>query len=408
MGGIYDVDEMRHLVENDEVDKPLILTATHATTMTEGVTYTVTLYDTRLSSDTIDWTLLGPAANNDVLPILGSVTLSNGNGSFDLTPTWDYVTDPNESFFIRFTDPDTGHIHLETTNITIIDVYQEEGSGDTYPVANPDLQWYFKADDIAVGTSFPAGTILTVPNGFSGVTLQEEDWRAQGPMVAYPYTNSLGVTKRYLQVPHGSNFQARTNTYDGNAIINNSGFTFSYTCRTNITNSWHRVFNYFGSATPSQSIYDLYPTSTSQYNHFSMFYNKQSTRIQMQIPYSAANSNYYLAVSGVNWLPNMIATFVVSLGFWGGTYGNNTGVYSLRLTDLSTGTTTNKATNATFNTGGTPISVQAGTDVARPFFNDSVYGGSSAGEIIASSFANRPYTTSEMTALMDYMTTEYH
>jgi len=128
MGGVYSIGQIYDLAGNNEVKKPWVLSFSHVTEMTEGQPYTVTVNDAGLSSGDIDWALVNVSTdNNDVNPSNGTVTLSNGYGSFSITPNWDILVDPSETFHIQFTDPDTGSVLAETSAITITDVWKSPG-----------------------------------------------------------------------------------------------------------------------------------------------------------------------------------------------------------------------------------------------------------------------------------------
>lgn len=195
--------------------------------ISEGSTDTFTVNNLG-PAGTYFWTILNNTSSNaDFSAVSGSFTTStlNGNGSFSVTPIFDYLTEGNENFQVQVRSGSTAGPVLVTSSFVLI--------GDTSTTvtasASPTTIAEGTSTTISVSaTSLPTGTYFwTVLNG----TTSNLDFTAtSGSFGVFLNTGSFTVTAATdgaLEVAETFQVQIRTGSTSGTVIATTGTITIS-------------------------------------------------------------------------------------------------------------------------------------------------------------------------------------
>jgi hypothetical protein len=253
------------------------------------------------------------------------------------------------------------------------------------------------------GISIP-GTDEWITNGNSGKTVTRNS-----------YSNADSNTVYYLNIPVASDFTTKINT-SGNMA--STGFTGWWVLLgPSSTNSWWRPFSYRGIATgDTQSISNNQTSlsATQQFHGPLWFLNSTyGNRMEFRKPQSGTSNAvtaYPLSSGGVIWDGDADHVWIL---IWKISSGGIT-KYTSCVRDKSNGfyipsTVADRENVSTFASshadfqGSSQFGLKSSTNVGKPWFNDSRYGGNNdAAEefnLISSGWANREYTDSETNLL---------
>ena len=275
-----------------------------------------------------------------------------------------------------------------------------------FPIANPEVQWMWDARGFS--STLNANSAY-VPTDYYSLGLSDA-WIAKSTMNKNSWLNSSGGLTEYFPIAQNADLCTNTNTSDGIAINNNGGFTFwmvgepwSY-----IGSSWGRWFNYWGIASGSADLTTgRNPPSTDQYDGPLMFFKSDST-IQYRRPSAnTSNGNTYNFPNATKSTSN-IFYLVISQNITNGS------AYFLWRHTTKTGGSPYQfgptlVSDAQFTGISAGYGIKNSNNTGRPFFNDGQYSGTYAGNqrFVQVGFANRPYSASEMSALVGGLESEF-
>jgi len=324
------------------------------------------------------------------------------------------------------TTPASGVYNLSATGNARGDWPVAEGywpyNDGTFPISNAQMQWMFQAD------GFPSGGIsantATTPTNDYGMTFPVDEWISDYAITKGSWTNQAGGQTSYIELPFRTDFCLNANSANGNAISENGGFTFFSVMEENMYGGtgWGGIFNYARlyeasfSHTTGRTI-----SSSGYFGGPLIFANKYYNRFQWRRPADSGSSGDYAYlvdgnINGTNgeyWgnQTNVIAISIISQETKNvSTNTGNIGAYYkyyAKIKNTSTVKTNNSGTMSFGGSGGSKVDL--GYDFARPFFNDSTYGGNGAADVkhVACGFANRPYTNTEVETLRLHLLSKY-
>ena len=302
-------------------------------------------------------------------------------------------------------------------------------AGVSLPVtSNPSIQWIvggMEAEKSGISTINGSGGATIDPEEYwSGISIPgTKQWITGGAytVTRNSYTNADSDTIYYLNIPVGSDFTTKINT-SGNMAT--TGFTGWWVLLgPSETSSWWRPFCYRGIATgDEQSISNdqTSMSSTGQYHGPLWFLNSTvQSVVEFRKPSNSASNGitaYPLVTGGRAWEAGAdnIWIFIWKISSGGITKyttcvrDKENGFYRPGHPSSSVADRENEDTfghsHADFQ-GTTSFGLKSSTNVGKPWFNDSTYGGNNQTEevlkLISSGWANREYTDSESNLLRD-------
>ena len=325
---------------------------------------------------------------------------------------------------------DTSDPDSSDEEISIEDDFKDKTFGAasvSFPVtSNPSIQWIvggMEAEKSDVSTiSGGGGETIDPEEYWSGISIPgTKEWITNHPaygtstVTRNSYTNADSDTIYYLTIPVDTNFTTKINTSGDMA---STGFTGWWVMLgPSATNNWWRPFSYRGIASgDDQTITDdqVYQSSTLQYIGPLFFMNSTySQRVEFRKPNNAAGSGitaYPLVTGGRAWEAGADNIWIF---IWKISSGGIT-KYTTCVRDKENGfyrpgapwsDVTDRENEDTFNNshanfqGLTEFGLKSSTNVGKPWFNDSRYGGNNQSveefNLISSGWANREYTDAE-------------
>ena len=319
----------------------------------------------------------------------------------------------------------------------------------SWPVPNPAIQWVWEADGFLTGSTgtISANTATTNQDswGFhtnaqniNGGSLTETQWIADKDIVKSSYTTNSGKTRYYLTFENDLDFTLNSNSSDGNAIRTNGGYTFFYVKtpwpfgNTN-TNIWGRYMIYNGLSEYSADftggrnptiyadqyrepgIYEYHHSSNYDQNTY-YFPRGADSGNNTYSAYSYRTGGAYYARFNASNLEYHVVTMTFGPANTAGTdFINSEYRESFRVENtLSGGGTTyynvyQNVNSGHLGEGQRPQDVDTTLNNARPFFHDSAYWSDGAHDVrwVAAGWANRPYSTTERTNLINHLVELY-
>ena len=277
-------------------------------------------------------------------------------------------------------------------------------AGPVFPVANPEVQWMWDARGFS--STLNANSAY-VPTDVYSLGLSDA-WIAKSTMNKNSWVNSSGGLTEYFPIPQDADLCTNANTSNGIDINTNGGFTFwmvgepwSY-----IGTSWGRWFNYWGIASGSADLTTgRNPPSTDQFDG-PLIFIRSDGRLEYRRPAgNTYNGNTYQYTSATQSTSNIFYV-VISQNLTNGS------IYFLWRQSTKTGGSPTQFGPTLISTLGgisAGYGIKNSNNTGRPFFNDGRYSGSYAGNqrFVQVGFANRPYSSSEMSALVAGLENEF-
>ena len=428
-------------------------------TVTEGVQFNIVVNgDGWLTSDTVYYkfhTVSGTTL------VQADFVQGSPDGNFSFTqdyPTSNTITlyyifkaeigglsENNVVKFQIYKDSGLTNLIEETANITVTDA---TGTYTSWAVSNPSIQWIWEANGFLTDTTGTISANTATENqdrwGFynnnagNGGALTETDWIADKDIVKTSYTTNNNKLLYYLTFENDLDFCPNSNTSNGADVITNGGYTYFFVnmpynyAHENITYNgpYARYMTYQGfSAYTANFSGGRNPTSVNQHsnpghyayktlnntsNDTSLYYHPRGSG-DTGSSNSAYSSKAYV-FHDKDWIRFSVVVFEFGTADGTGSgYYSSTYRVSTKVQNTLTGAAITSYSNETYGGQHTTSSsgrrqyVNTTANGARPFFHDSVYGQDGAHDTrwVMAGFANRPYTTTESTNLLNELDNLY-
>ena len=296
------------------------------------------------------------------------------------------------------------HIINPHASFTVPSIFPQQQA--FFPVTDPVIQWQFDADSLSLTTTtYPVSTVFNC--GVTGDSI----WKLTSQSATgIAYTKSNSTQGIYLSMPAGTNLSTVNgsgvdiNSYNGNTILANLGYTMWFSFFYNGLGSWARHLWYLG--TGANNTTSTVPQAT-EFGNIILFQNDTSgTEWRLGTdPTSLANSSYTNTGSLTFNNTSFLRTIVLSYA--------PTSFNTLPQSSFTRGrwsvynTATNSFTQSTTTTfsildNSTTVGVRSGT-TGRPVLADSSYSSQRGMRLLYAGFANRPYSTIEIQTLYNWL-----
>ena len=298
------------------------------------------------------------------------------------------------------------HIINPHASFTAPSMFSQTAAPVTFPVTAPEIQWQFDADSLSLTTTtYPAGTVLNC--GVTGDSI----WKLTSQTATgTAYTKSNSSQGIYLSMPAGTNLSTVNaggtdiNSYNGNTIIANLGYTMWFSYFYNGFSSWARHLWYLG--TGANNTTTTVPQAT-EFGNIILFQNDSNgtewrfgtdptltaSSSHVNTGVTSFNSTSYLRTVVFSYAPtsfNVIPQSSFTRGRWS-TYNTATNSF-IQATTTTFGTLENLVN----------VGVRSGT-TGRPVLADSAYFNQLGMRLLYAGFANRPYSTIEIQTLYNWL-----
>jgi|TARA_R110000823_G_scaffold5067_2_gene20177 hypothetical protein len=294
-------------------------------------------------------------------------------------------------------------------DVTIPYANLNEGA-TTFPITNATIQWAIEGNKVS--NAFASNTAQSAAGSLGNVPVAgTTDWVTRANCTKITYQTNGGTSVNYIGTSQGSSLMTNVNSMNGAEVLANGGSTFlMVSSPETTTNSWGRPWTYFGMSTGAAAVTstagNVNLDSGTEYRGPQIFFQQAQNYYQYRRPsgitYSNGNyGNYATAAAGFNYGSNMIHSVVIR-------QTTTDTYYWARFRNYSTGALSGSATKGGFSfQGSTAYGIKNSTE-GRPVFNDYLYWSTMyPWRLIASAYANRPYTDAECNTLVEYLDNKF-